>query len=88
MPGLFPTEILSTCFGIVNTTARCFTILSPLVAEIRDPWPMMMFAAMAVFALLCTFCLREQAALDLNRTTIVDDGGKEEEQTEGKGSDD
>jgi len=49
-PQFFPTEILSTVFGVVNVFARFTTILSPVLAEVKRPaWlPMVIYSGFAV----------------------------------------
>lgn len=46
----FPTKIKSTVYGICNISGRIIAIFAPLVAEIKDPKPMIIFS---VLNLLC-----------------------------------
>ena len=59
MPVLFPTEIRSTCFGIVNIFARFFSILSPIIAEAPAPAPMLIYGGLATICCLGSLCLRK-----------------------------
>lgn len=50
---LFPTQFVSCVFGIVNFVAHLITVGAPLVAEMPEPVPFVVFclnAFMAVFA--------------------------------------
>ena len=50
---LFPTEFVSTVFGIVNFVSHIITIGAPMVAELSQPIPMTVFmlnAFVAIFA--------------------------------------
>jgi len=58
---LFPTEFVSTVFGIVNFVAHIVTVGAPLVAEIRDPYPFMVFTFNAFIAIFISTRLKEIA---------------------------
>ena len=49
---LFPTVFLATAFGACNIVGRTVTILSPLVAQVPEPFPLMV---LFVFSGICTF---------------------------------
>jgi hypothetical protein len=40
---LFPTKFLATTFGIVNLISHLISIGAPLIAEISDPYPFLVF---------------------------------------------
>lgn len=49
---LFPTEFITTAMGIVNLVSHLITIGAPMVAELKEPIPMVVYifnAASAVF---------------------------------------
>lgn len=47
---IFPVTYASQTLGFCNTTARTFTIMSPLIAEQKFPAPMIVFCALCVYA--------------------------------------
>ena len=47
---IFPVEIASQTLGFCNTTARLFTMVAPLVAELDPPVPMIAMTSCAVIA--------------------------------------
>ena len=56
---LFPTKFVATAYGIVNLIAHIFACLSPLVAEIPNPYPFIMFETLLVFDVLASFKITE-----------------------------
>ena len=55
-PRLFPVALTGTAFGLCNVLARFCTVLSPLVAEIAYPMPMIIFASISgISAVLAIF---------------------------------
>lgn len=56
---LFPTLFVANAYGIVNFCAHCFACLSPLVAEIKDPYPFSFFLAFVLVAIFSSFFLQE-----------------------------
>ena len=61
-PMLFPTLFVGTAFGITNFTSRLFTVLSPLVAEMPQPIPMIVFCSSTALAIAASFLLRTGSA--------------------------
>lgn len=59
MPLLFPTEIRSTCFGVVNIFARFSSILSPIIAEVPAPTPMLIYGFLAALCAVGSLFLRK-----------------------------
>jgi len=49
-PKLFPVALCGTAFGICNVFARFATVLSPLVAELPFPGPMMVFSILCIIS--------------------------------------
>ena len=56
---LFPTQFLATSFGIVNLISHLVTVGAPMVAEIKDPLPFLIFLSNAVAAIISSLFLRE-----------------------------
>ena len=57
MPTLFPVEITATAFGICNIFARFSTILSPILAELDGPTPMLCYAFTSIGAMIASMFL-------------------------------
>ena len=49
---LFPTQFVTTVFGIVNFTSHAITVGAPVVAEIHEPIPLIVFCCNAGVAIL------------------------------------
>ena len=47
---MFPTLFVATAFGCAQFLARFFSALSPLLASIREPLPMIMFTSASAIA--------------------------------------
>jgi MFS family permease len=62
---LFPAIFAGTAFGICNVGAKTATILSPLVAEVKDPIPMIVFASLATVAIVLTQFIRPPSKHDI-----------------------
>ena len=58
-PQMFPTALCSTAFGICNLFARFSTILSPLIAELKDPIPMSIFTITCIASAFFPLFLRK-----------------------------
>ena len=56
---LFPTEYVSTVFGLVNFVSHLVTVGAPLVAEIHDPVPFIVFCFNAGIAIFAAMTLKE-----------------------------
>jgi MFS family permease len=53
-PTLFPTVLTTTAFGICGIFARFATILSPILAELKEPTPMLCYSFASIAALICS----------------------------------
>lgn len=53
-PTLFPVEITATAFGICNVVARFSTILSPILAELPLPTPMVCYGLTSIAAMIAS----------------------------------
>ena len=54
----FPSPYLGLVIGLVNVAGRGSTIAAPLVAEMRDPIPMMTSIMLCLMALIGTIMLK------------------------------
>ena len=69
----FPAVVCSRVFGICNIFSRISTILSPIIAEITPPVPMVIYVMVCVFTMVCSLFLKkneqaEQALRDIDDT--------------------
>ena len=55
----FPPAMAGLTFGFCNLVARSFTVFSPMIAELPDPWPMAIFCLVAVAACVAVLFIRE-----------------------------
>lgn len=60
-PTLFPTDLCSTSFGICNSFAMLSSVLSPLVAELGEPAPMLVYGFSSVAALAASLFINAKA---------------------------
>jgi hypothetical protein len=56
---LFPTEYVSTVFALVNFISHIITIGAPLVAELPDPIPFIVFCCNSFCAIFAAARLKE-----------------------------
>ena len=56
---LFPTQFLATTFGFGNFVSHVLAVGAPLVAEIDDPYPFLIFLANCGVAMASSFFLTE-----------------------------
>jgi len=56
---LFPPKYVSSVFGIVNVVGHFITIAAPLSAELKDPFPFLIFTTNAGMAIFAAFGLVE-----------------------------
>ena len=59
---MFPTQFGVTSIGICNFVARIGLIFAPIIAEIANPTPMIIFTVLSMIALLCSQLIVEDAA--------------------------
>lgn len=57
IPRLFPTRYVTTIYGLVNMVAHIFACFSPLVAEIKNPYPFIIFLGLMMTAFYMSFSL-------------------------------
>ena len=70
-PTLFPTRLAATAFGVCNLVGRTLGALSPVIAEMKVPYPMAIFSVMAIISIFFALPLKpyetneeEKEALD------------------------
>ena len=69
---MFPTLFVATAFGCAQFLARFFSALSPLLASIREPLPMIMFtSASAIAAVLVLGLQLENTKKDAKQNNKV-----------------
>ena len=56
---LFPTQYVATAYGVVNFISHLFACLSPFVAEIKNPYPFIVFEGLLCVAIFTSFVLSE-----------------------------
>jgi hypothetical protein len=66
-PRLFPTKFLATCYGIENLVSHILAIGGPLMAEVPDPYPFIVFLFHAIVGSVTSFFLKE-----VNKSTNVE----------------
>jgi len=64
---LFPTTLVATAYGLVNSFAHTIATLSPFVAEIKNPYPFLVFEALIGIAIFCSFFITEISTLKKKR---------------------
>ena len=57
---LFPTEILSTSFGVINFVSHTIAIAAPILAEVPDPLPFAVFLGNTIAALIAAMFIKER----------------------------
>lgn len=60
---LFPTTLVATAYGVVNLFAHMIACLSPFVAEIKNPYPFLVFEFLIGIAIFCSFFITELSTL-------------------------
>ena len=74
---LFPTKYTATVFGIVNLVSHIITIGAPMVAELPEPVPFIVFCSNAFVAIFA--CLQ---LVELDRAKKIAKKLKERQQNE------
>ena len=54
---LFPTKFLSSTFGISNLVSHTLTIAAPLLAEVENPYPSIVFVIFCIGGIVATMFL-------------------------------
>ena len=57
---LFPIVFLTTSMGSVNIIARFFSIFAPMVAEISEPVPEILFTLLCIIAVAVSYFVRKK----------------------------
>jgi MFS family permease len=55
---LFPTLFAATAIGLCNTIARVFSAMSPILAQMDEPLPMVLFSCASLFTFAFIFFLQ------------------------------
>ena len=55
---IFPAIFAGTAFGLCNIGAKLFTILSPMIAELDKPVPMIIFSIVLGFAIFAALAIK------------------------------
>ena len=63
-PTLFPTDLCSTAFGVCNSFAMLSSVFSPMVAELREPVPMLVYGFTSVAALIASLFIFTKVKYD------------------------
>lgn len=56
---LFPTTLMATSFGFANLVSHIVAIPAPMIAEITEPFPFIVFVLFTIFAGICTLFIKE-----------------------------
>jgi hypothetical protein len=56
---LFPTTLVATAYGVVNFFGHLVACLSPFVAEIKNPYPFIVFEILIGVAIFSSFYITE-----------------------------
>ena len=59
---LFPVVYNTTSMGLCNILARFCTIFAPLVAEIKEPTPEIVFTSLSVAAVIVTLFIKKKTS--------------------------
>jgi hypothetical protein len=59
VPKLFPTRFLTTAYAILNLCAHIFAIGAPLAAELKDPYPFLIYLILLVILLFASTLITE-----------------------------
>jgi len=56
---LFPTKFLASTYGIANLISHLLAVLAPIVAEVPNPYPMLLFCILIGVAMFASLFLKE-----------------------------
>ena len=56
-PELFPTVLLATAYGVLNVFGRLITVISPIIAKLPHPVPLIFLIIYASIGAILSFCL-------------------------------
>ena len=60
---LFPLVFATTTMGICNVIARGLTVFAPLVAEVEEPYPEIIYTVLCFMAAITSFFIREKSKI-------------------------
>jgi len=63
-PTLFPTDLCSTSFGVCNAFAMLSSVFSPMIAELKEPVPMLVYGFTSVAATFASIFLFTKVKYD------------------------
>jgi hypothetical protein len=72
VPRLFPIRYVATVYGYVLFLAHIFACLSPMIAEIQDPYPFTVFFLAVIISLFCSYFLVEMDPICLDDDDNLD----------------
>lgn len=55
---LFPTERAATAFGLCEMSAMLCSVMSPIVAVLKSPTPMLLYSSTSIIALISALFLK------------------------------
>lgn len=64
---IFPAIFAGTAFGLCNIGAKVATILSPMLAEVEPPTPMIVFSIIALLASVISLFIRTSQSHDTSK---------------------
>ena len=64
---VFPTLFAATAFGICNLIASFGTVITPYLAQMPEPYPMLVFCALTIIGVLISFFLIIPTKPSLNK---------------------
>lgn len=80
---LFLTQNVTTAYGVVNFVSHIFTCFSPMIAEIPNPFPFIIFEALVVIGFFASFFIRASDDIQKQKKALLaseDEIDKTEEQ--------
>ena len=69
---LFQTQTVTTAYGIVNFCAHIFSCLAPMVAEIKNPYPFLVFDVLIIVGFVTSFYLTESSVIEAKRAQLLE----------------
>lgn len=62
----FPSIVCSRVFGICNIFSRISTIMSPMIAEVTPPWPMVIYVLICFISMVASLFLTKSGSDDVD----------------------
>jgi hypothetical protein len=66
----FPTKYLASTYGLVNFVSHLVAVVAPLVAEVPEPYPFMMFLGSSLIGAVCSYFLQDISVLKSKGTDM------------------